>query len=147
MPNAVKVCDEGGMITASSATSPVTVQFGKGAAWNAPVTLGANALPLYVYYTNPVLGGDPASGVTKELDVQQKATAYTVTCKGTDGKSTVVNVPALPVPTITVPAPVFIYTAASESTKGSLLMNCSFQLATSTAGREYYIEICDNPPK
>jgi hypothetical protein len=90
--NMVEVCPEGGTITSASISSFV-VQFGTGSTWEPAFTLTSSLVPFYVYYTTPPLNAfDPAPGIVKQLDAQQQATPYTVTCSN---NPTPVTVPAL----------------------------------------------------
>jgi hypothetical protein len=88
----VEVCPEGGTITSASISSFV-VQFGTGSTWEPSFTLDSSLVPFYVYYTtSPLNAFDPSPGIVKQLDAQQKDTAYTVTCSN---NPTPVTVPAV----------------------------------------------------
>lgn len=85
----------------ASATLPAgtVYRLGSGTCWSDPVTV-TKLLTLTVYWPTGIFPfADPCPGVAKELDIQETATAQTVTVSGQ-----AVTVPALPPPPPPPPA-------------------------------------------
>jgi hypothetical protein len=96
--NAVLIGPEGITITATTGTA-VSYQFGTAGKFN---TVTAPKYPLLVSCSSAapcaLLGGDPDPGIAKSIYAIQQTTAYTVTL----APGTMIQVPALPKPPLTV---------------------------------------------
>jgi hypothetical protein len=128
MPNAVKVCAENASLTAMPVGT--VYQFGTGTTWTPAATSTATVpkMPFLVTFTN--FPFDPAPNVLKELDVQQQAKAYAVTCGGVT-----TQIPALVVTPI---APVITWATPSAVPVGTTLSPTQLNATANTPGTFVY---------
>lgn len=113
MANAVAVCPEGSSVTAIPPGTVYQFGAGSGSTYTPPATVTATSpsVPFSTSYdpTNPLYPFDPDQYVVKTLFVQQRATAYTVSCLlAGNSAPTVFSIPALapPAPPINIIVPV-----------------------------------------
>lgn len=135
MANAVRVCNENAILTAMPVGT--VYQFGTGTTWVPPATSTAATPKLSFTVAWTAFPFDPAKNILKELDVQQQAKNFSVTCGGV-----ITIVPAaattVPPPPPTQTTPIITWATPTAIIAGTALSATQLNATANTSGTFTY---------